>query len=316
MEIAHSDATTPSIEAVFACLDEVEILSPPRSNPRGRKRYSTSAMVRSLVMKELLQLSSRRKFAQLLGKHPELAQRCGFSSAPNHSSYAYFIRRMGRDRFVKIVEIIGRKLAESRAFVGRSVVIDATLLSAYSRPHGDRPPSDADAAWGVRSTGDWVFGYKLHLACDAETELPIVFDVTSGNVHDSKMFPILLRRVVELGFHPEWIIADSAYDSDENRQLAASNGIVAVIPQNRRNRKTQTEEPSREWQAIYSQRTSVERVFSRLKEELALKDIRVRSQWRVTVHIAISLLSMMVVALAAIETDHSTEMTKINSFRF
>jgi IS5 family transposase len=273
-------------------------------------------MVRALVMKELLQLSSRRKFSQLLMKYPELAQRCGFSSIPNHSSFAYFIRRMGRDRFVKLLEIISRRLAEHHAFAGRSIVVDATLLSAYSRPHGSHPPSDSDAAWGVRSTGDWVFGYKLHLACDADTELPIAFEVTSGNIYDGKMFPLLLQRVVELGFHPDWVIADAAYDSEENRQLAASHGIVAVIPKNRRNRKTQADEPSPEWQAIYSQRTSIERVFSRLKEELALKDIRVRSQWRVTVHIAISLLSMMAVALEAVESNRSGEMTKINAFRF
>jgi transposase len=119
-----------------------------------------------------------------------------------------------------------------------------------------------------------------------------------------------------LGFRPDWVIADAAYDSEENRQFAASQGMVAVIPQNRRNRKTQIEDPGPEWRAIYRQRTAVERIFSRLKEELAIKDIRVRSQWKVTVHIAISLMSMMAVALAAVESDRPSELASINSFRF
>jgi transposase len=179
---ANTAAGTSNMAAVLACLEAVDAMSPARTNPRGRKRYPASAMMKALIMKELLQLSSRRKLGQLLLKNPELAQRCGFMSIPEHSSFAYFIRRMGRDRFVRLFEVMSTRLSEQQVYGGRAVAIDGTLLSAYSKPRANRPPSDSEAAWGVRSTGDWVFGYKLHLVCDTETELPIAFEVTSGNV--------------------------------------------------------------------------------------------------------------------------------------
>jgi len=54
---------------------------------------------------------------------------------------------------------------------------------------------------------------------------------------------------------------------------------------------------SKFWNQVYKKRRSVERVISRLKEELTLKAPRVRSIDNVEVHLAPSLIALLTVAL-------------------
>ncbi len=63
------------------------------------------------------------------------------------------------------------------------------------------------------------------------------------------------------GLQPAKVLADTAYDSDENRAYCAQHGIEAVIP-NRANRL----EPAALDKEIYRDRNKVERFFGRLKQ--------------------------------------------------
>ena len=50
--------------------------------------------------------------------------------------------------------------------------------------------------------------------------------------------------------------------------------------------------------ALYRKRTSVERVFSRLKGQRALNYLTVRRRWKVTAHCYLSLIALQVAHLA------------------
>lgn len=63
------------------------------------------------------------------------------------------------------------------------------------------------------------------------------------------------------GLQPGKVLADTAYDSDENRAYCAAQGIEAVIP-NRPNRV----EPFALDQQTYRQRKKIEHFFGRLKQ--------------------------------------------------
>ena len=54
-----------------------------------------------------------------------------------------------------------------------------------------------------------------------------------------------------------------------------------------------------EWQRLYNMRTSVERMFSRMKELRCLNRLRQRGLAKVTIHVYLSALSMIASALAA-----------------
>lgn len=60
----------------------------------------------------------------------------------------------------------------------------------------------------------------------------------------------------------------------------------------------------------------MERVISRLKEELNLKAVKVRGIDNVKVHLTLSLIAMLIVALAAFNIENEHLSKSVNSFRF
>ncbi len=78
---------------------------------------------------------------------------------------------------------------------------------------------------------------------------------TAGQAGDS---PQMLPLLADL--QPGKVLADGAYDSDENRAYCAQQGMEAVIP-SRPNRV----EPFELDEAAYRDRNKIERFFGRLK---------------------------------------------------
>ena len=207
------------------------------------------------------------------------------------------------------------------------MAIDSTLLKGYVRDWKHRENSDPDAKWGYSTTKEWVFGYKVHLACDAELELPLAFTVTSANVYDSRQCFDLIVKTARRGIEFEYVIADAGYDAKDNYYLINRvYNAVPIIAMNRRNLKKKRTRDFEDylpvkrdtdlWKSLYRKRGSVERVFSRLKEELALKMVRVRGIENVKIHVTFSLIAMLCTALAAINSGNSNLLKSINSFKF
>ncbi len=75
------------------------------------------------------------------------------------------------------------------------------------------------------------FGYKLHMICDAETEIPVSFYIAPGNRHDSVFFAKLFDDA-NRGFciaHGAKYIADSAFDATRIYKELHENEVKAVI---------------------------------------------------------------------------------------
>lgn len=187
----------------------------PKYHLRG-KPYDPVAIFKALLLKEMRQISSVRKLAMFLKKDEFWLRKCGFKESPHHDTFSKFIDRVGAESFENIFDYIVEVIGEKRN-IGRVVAVDSTLINAYSRFYKNNQPSDPDARWGYDPNNEgWVFGYKLHLAVDAELELPLTFTVTPANVYDSVEYPNLLRKLLSKGIKPEIIIADAGYDSKRN----------------------------------------------------------------------------------------------------
>ena len=181
-------------------------------------------------------------------------------------------------------------------------------MKAWS--HGRRlidKASDRDAGWCVKTNTEgnkkFVWGYKVHMLADATYELPIVLDVTAGNVHDSQKLTPLLRRAryATNQFWPKHVIADSAYSSAKIRRHIISHypHTQAIIDPNRAHKKaTEQTQQTPEWKAIYSHRTAIERLFGRLKAHRRLNSVRVRGRAKVHVHALLSVTVLQAQALA------------------
>ena len=96
---------------------------------------------------------------------------------------------------------------------------------------------------------------KVHLVVDA-LGLPVEFDVTVGQQHDSKCAPSLITKV-----DPKILLADKAYDVDAIRENLKTRNATAVIPP-KANRKN----PAAFDKELYKARSAVECAFNLLKQ--------------------------------------------------
>ena len=147
-------------------------------------------------------------------------------------------------------------------------------------------------------------GYKLHLDV-ADGQLPISAVLTSASVHDSQVaIPLMTmtsQRVVYL-----YELMDSAYDADglhsHSRKL---NHVPIIAPHPRRGTKKPSQlpkvfpvEPTPEltWaqQERFKERTMVERVNARLKDEFGASHLRVRGAAKVMAHLMFGVLALTV----------------------
>jgi len=133
-------------------------------------------------------------------------------------------------------------------------------------------------------------GYKLHLD-SVDGQIPISCIVTSASVHDSQV-AIPLSKMSSQRVTCLYELMDAAYDSKAIKEYVRSLDHVPIIDHNpRRGKKIKMESPTK---VRYNERTSVERVFGRLKEEFGAKHVQVKGPEKVTAH-----LMFGIVALAA-----------------
>lgn len=146
----------------------------------------------------------------------------------------------------------GRNFFELRGEIDSEwVFIDGSYVRAHQHASGAR--IGEDRAIGKSRGGSTT---KLHIAADAHGN-PIDFEVTGGEVHDSKV----ADKVIEKIGAADHLIADKGYDSDVIREKVKELGMNPVIP-----RKSNSKKPNPEFDRhLYKMRHLVENLFARLK---------------------------------------------------
>jgi Transposase DDE domain len=95
--------------------------------------------------------------------------------------------------------------------------------------------SDPDASWGHRSAvstrkGGGFYGYKLHLAVDTATGLPLAWQVETARRHESLFVAPLLDKLLAGGYRPETCAMDKGYDSNRCHSECVERGVHPIIP--------------------------------------------------------------------------------------
>ena len=324
----------PSIVALFRALDlsSVEpVLREAYSPRRRRPPHPPIPMLRALIFQKIRQISSWRKLAKILEHEKEWLSVLGFTRAPCHDSFSEFTKRLGAERLRSIFLILESQLRTTYPGLGRRIAVDSTLVKAYSNPRRRKGSvSDSDARWGVKkqelNRPRYVFGYKLQLSCDADFEVPLDYLVVPANRNDSRLYPQTLVRTKAAGNVVEVAIADKGYDSKRNIILSIKHHVIPIIALNPRRSKDKrkrradyilpVKRNSAEWNRYYDMRVSVERIFSRLKEELALNHLKLRHLDRVEVHFALCLMAMIAIASTATATGFGQLALCIEPWRY
>lgn len=156
-------------------------------------------------------------------------------------------------------------------------------------------------------------GYKLHLDV-ADGQIPISALLTGASTHDSQAaIPLMTmssQRVTYL-----YDLMDSAYDAAAIREHSLALGHRPITDPAKRyktsKRKVPLRKNSRSYKVIrekelqareltwaerarFAERTMVERVFSRLKDEFGFRSLRVRGPSKVMAHLMFGVLALTV----------------------
>jgi len=142
-------------------------------------------------------------------------------------------------------------------------------------------------------------GYKLHWDV-ADGQIPISAILTSASVHDSQVaIPLATMSTQRVTYLYE--LQDSAYDAQEITDHSRSLNHVPIVDPNNRGRSQSViapGAPKRElsWAEAehYKERTMIERVNGRLKDEFGGRTIRVRGAAKVMAHLMFGVLALTV----------------------
>jgi IS5 family transposase len=214
-------------------------------------------------------------------------------------------------------------LVKNGKIKGEALALDSTFIRAYSRRNLDNRTgySDPESRIG-RAVKAKDLGYRLHLAVDVKSELPLAMIVVSANENEKKHSISLFEKTSEY-VKPRKLLADSQYSAANLRETALEHGTLPIIPYPRNqqvgvrgilrvDRKFRTHGPQ-EFKTAYKKRTAVERVFSRLKNLTSLTQHSLRGLAKVTFHSQLCILIMLLTAQAAVNTH---KLSKSRSIRY
>jgi hypothetical protein len=147
-------------------------------------------------------------------------------------------------------------------------------------------------------------GFKLHLDV-ADGQIPISAILTSASVHDSQVaIPLMTLSGKRVNYLYE--LMDSAYDANHIHAHSRKLNHVAIIaPHSRRGAKQPSQLPkvfpaklapemTPAQKDRFKERTMVERVYSRLKDEFGANQVRVRGAAKVMAHLMFGVLALAV----------------------
>jgi len=296
----------------------------------GRPPRNPMGIFKALMVKRLWRMPSDRELYRRLWDDPMLREICDIEDRekPYHpSQITRFRSNVGPERLDGIVDELVGELVEGGVIDGETVAMDATFIEAYSRrdPHDDRRGySDPDARVG-RDGRSYDLGYRAHISDDADSDLPVAFIVAPANENEKKHAPDLLDKTVEATRgRARTVVADPQYSSRRFREKAAGCGVEAVIPYPRNQRRGEdvlrvdrrfrAHGPEHEVRVYGPARSSIERVNSRLEELVCLNEHRLRGLRNVTVHVALCIIAMLLVAVAALRLGMPEKARCIASF--
>jgi len=316
---------------VLACLDDLEdaVWEPYRHEGAGRPPRNPLGILKALVVKLVRNISSDRELYRRLWSDPELRRICNIEDyeKPYHpSQLSRFRQRLGPERLESIMGTILDKLRNTGVVKGEIVACDATFIKAYSKrdPKDDsKGYSDPEARVGRAGRG-YQLGYKLHLAVDACSELPLAVLAAPANENEKKHAPKLLEKAVKASNGKiKVLVADSQYSSGKLRKQISSHGIKPVIPYPSNQKPTEAEHlrvdkhfrahgPER-LKKLYAHKASAERAISRLKQHLSLENHKVRGLRNILTHALLCIITMLLIALTAIKLGRPERTRAITS---
>jgi len=237
------------LELIFQNLDLTEFVRKiDNSSSRGPRGYSPFCIIRALLAQQIENIPSRAALVKRLKDDPVFKYACGFDvlgKAPSEATFSrYFAKLNDNGALDELFKELLVKASELKVIQADTVSVDSTKLESYERacPRNQLDENDdTQPDWGAKYDSHhnkitW-FGWKLHMACDADSELPLALKITPAHVSDCSV-ALPLVEDTKKSFSPEYWTMDSAYDTkDIYSTIYHDYEAQAIIPINKRNAK-------------------------------------------------------------------------------
>jgi transposase len=321
-----------ALETLFSKTDlsfAQRILSEPYhpADSPGRPPRNPLGIFKAHIVKRLRHIPSDRMLVRQMWKDPRLKKICDIEADQQPYGIAVLSRfrsKVGPERLSRVVDQTIQLLVKKGRIKGKAVALDSTFIKAYSRRSIDNRTgySDPESRIG-RAVRAKDLGYRLHLAVDVKSELPVAMVVVSANENEKKHSINLLRKA-SVYVKPKKVLADAQYSAASFREEAFKDGALPVIPYPRNqqrgvkgvlrvDKKFRSHGP-RKLKDAYRKRVVVERVFSRLKLLAGLGQHCLRGLAKITFHSQLCVLAMLLTAQAAVNTHNVGKMRCIRYF--
>ena len=251
-------------------------------------------------------IRSLRELTRILDVDQRLRRLCLIKKKERgytRSVISRFTRRIGAETLQLIIEEKVIWLLRRSKVEDVDVLLDASFIKARSIRHPDNGRtgfSDADAMVG-RNGRFYGLGYKLHVAVDHRSVLPLATLLAPANDNEKKHGPALIERtrvvLGKAGARLRSLVADSQYSSRKVRGLVEDSAIPYTSNQRgedvlRVDRRFRTYGPAG-LVVEYHKRPLVESVFSFLKDQYGLRVNNVRGLLNVSVYALLSVLCLV-----------------------
>lgn len=280
---------------------------------RGRKGFGPRTLVGACLVKALFALPTWTRVAALIAEHPGLQEVLG-GSPSIWACYRFTVKlRENQPALADCLDHVTAALQAELPGYGVDVAIDASDLPAFANgqryvskggPERERY-ADPDASWGHRSAvstraAGSFYGYKIHAAVCARTDLPVAWRIETARRNESLYVAPLLDVARARGFRAETCAMDKGYDNNRVMDETRERGCVPIVALRKGRPIPLSPIPygSAEWKRLYRGRASVEREFGRAKNDYGLAPLRVRGLKRIQLHADLTMLARLAQALS------------------
>lgn len=269
---------------------------PKRTARLGRPKTYSDASILLLALIGRIWKLSYPELCLWLVKWPALATACGLPAhRVIHSAHlSRRVRQLGAYPVWLLYLYLVWRAIQVGLIRGRDVVIDSTLVTAWTR-------LDIAAAWSYPSSKGRVFGYKVHTLLDRHARLPIFFLLSSANRNDLPFaYPLLWlgRFLFRLPIHV--VRADGAYWGLKLvRFIVTVIKARPIIPFNRKKQPLRNVRHLVWYHLSYAARSIIERFFAVAKRYYRLDTSYVEGWDAVLIRTTLTYCAILVVALVA-----------------